>query len=63
MDEVLADLDLYILAKSLIVLGLAFVASGLVFLLPTRRTRTVTADENIGRAEYHLEQIRTRRNE
>jgi hypothetical protein len=73
MEELLADLDLIVLAKSLIVLGLAFVASGIVFLLPRRRaepepetgtkTEAVAAQENIERVEYHLEQMRTRRNE
>ena len=47
--------DMAVLAKSLIVLGLAFVVSGLVFLLPRRRE--VSTDRTIGSAEYQFEEM------
>jgi CRISPR/Cas system CMR-associated protein Cmr5 small subunit len=55
-----------VLAKSLIVLGLAFVASGLVFLLPARRKHSAekeSFEESREHAEYYLHQMREERQE
>jgi hypothetical protein len=58
--------EMDVFAKSLIVLGLAFVASGLVFVLPTRRKNSAgqeSFEESRERAEYYLQQIRQERQE
>jgi hypothetical protein len=53
-------LDMVALGKSLVVLGLAYFASGLVFLLPKRREVPLPQNlaENIERTEQYLDQIR-----
>jgi hypothetical protein len=55
------DLDTFVLGKSLVVLGLAFFASGLVFLLPKRSQvppPEKSVAEKIERTEYYLDQTR-----
>lgn len=57
----LTMLDLMALGKSLIVLGLAFFVSGLVFLLPSRREQGLAEPshaEKVECADHHLDQMR-----
>jgi hypothetical protein len=54
------------LGTSLIVLGVAFVFSGLIFMLPTGRKDSVpkeTFEESRQRTEHYLQQIREERGE
>jgi hypothetical protein len=55
------ELDEVALGKSLLILGLAYFASGLVFLLPKSRevpSPKETLAEKIERTEYYLDQTR-----
>jgi hypothetical protein len=45
LNGIFADLDVVVMGKSLIVLGLAFFCSGLVWLLPAKQSR-VADDEH-----------------
>jgi hypothetical protein len=59
------ELDEVALGKSLLVLGLAYFASGLVFLLPKSRevpSPQETLAEKIERTDYYLDQTRQERN-
>ena len=59
------ELDEVALGKSLLVLGLAYFASGLVFLLPKSRevpSPKESLAEKIERTEYYLDQTRQERN-
>jgi hypothetical protein len=55
-----------ILGKSLVVLGMAFVISGLVLMLPTGRKKSAkqeSLEESQERTEYYLQQMREERRE
>ena len=48
------------LGTSLLVLGLAFLFSGVIFMLPDRRKRSVSQElieESLERTEYYLQQM------
>jgi hypothetical protein len=54
------------LGSSLLVLGLAFLLSGLIFMLPDRRKRSVSQEsiaESLERTDYYLQQMREERGE
>jgi preprotein translocase subunit SecG len=58
--------EMDILGKSLVVLGVAFVISGLVLMLPTRRKKSAkqpSLEESQERSEYYLQQMREERRE
>jgi hypothetical protein len=59
-------IDMNALGTSLVVLGLAFLLSGLIFTLPDRRKRSVSEEsieESLERTDYYLQQMREERGE
>jgi hypothetical protein len=55
-----SDLDLAVMSKSLIVLGLAFVCSGLVWLLPAKQSELFDEERPVNR---RIEQVHFDRDE